>query len=426
MTELIPRIAIFKATLPLQIHTINLALSFQKAGFGVDVFLFEIEAQSYQELDVFYNANNIRVFSFNEQTHKKSYQKEYMGPVKTQKKGYWYFSNLIQTFKFSMNYILYWMKFDFGFIPNRILDKTIKILTASHYRCLIGVEKKGLVWAGIISKKTNIPIMYYNLELFTWDDPYTLQSVRMKRLKQLEDKYHKHCIGTIIQDKRRASVLFSDNKTPWHRVFFLPVSLAGGIEKNKSSYFQDKFNLNHRQSILLYVGLIHPSRYCYELVDISQTFSSDLVVIFHSVPNDTATDELPNLQNRNKFQKSLFSLERVASSELGSVISSAHMGLVLYKNKTINDTLTGFSSEKLTYYLKCGIPIIAFNYPSYEYIEQEKCGVLIHDISEIEYAANKILASYDDYRKNAFNCFEKYFQFETNVQPIINFINKLE
>jgi glycosyltransferase involved in cell wall biosynthesis len=119
------------------------------------------------------------------------------------------------------------------------------------------------------------------------------------------------------------------------------------------------------------------------------------------------------------------SLDLVDLAKEPEVMRSADISLVLYQNETQNDCLTGFSSEKLALSLQCGVPIIAFNYPSYEHIRDEGCGILVDDLSEIPRAASKILADYTNYSSRAYRAFEKYYRFEANFQKVLAAVNEL-
>jgi glycosyltransferase involved in cell wall biosynthesis len=93
----------------------------------------------------------------------------------------------------------------------------------------------------------------------------------------------------------------------------------------------------------------------------------------------------------------------------------------------MNDLLTGLSSEKMALYMQSGLPVIAFDYPSFKNIVDScKCGVCIPDFTKFNEAINTILSNYSYYHNNAIECFKLYYDFEKNFQKVIDYIPKLK
>jgi hypothetical protein len=177
------------------------------------------------------------------------------------------------------------------------------------------------LWAGAIWRHHQCPLIYSSLELYTSDHEFA-KHLWMRRVKTIENKYHKSCWATIVQDPNRGKVLFEDNQN----------SIVREISK----------------------------------IDINR--------------------------------KVRVSLNLVALSDESSIMRSARVSLVFYGCDNHNDRLTGFSSEKLALSLQCGIPVIAFAYPSFDHIREERCGVLVHALSGGPNAISQILNDYDNYR----------------------------
>ena len=108
------------------------------------------------------------------------------------------------------------------------------------------------------------------------------------------------------------------------------------------------------------------------------------------------------------------------------MISSADIGLAFYSPEIDNDRLTAFSSEKMAWYMQCGVPFIAFDYPGYRRLAQEDgCGAVIRTMSELPGAISQILARHETFRRNSFRAFSKYYDFDRNFACVIDGVEHL-
>jgi hypothetical protein len=131
-----------------------------------------------------------------------------------------------------------------GVIPGDLVRKIVDACAEDPYVALIGVEKGGLGIAGAVARRTGTLLTYYSLELYTWDDPFTMTSGLMRRLKRIEERYHRRCALTIIQDEHRAQALLASNRvsSPM-RMAYLPVSLSGATNHDLSQWLQSELGL---------------------------------------------------------------------------------------------------------------------------------------------------------------------------------------
>jgi hypothetical protein len=424
------RIAIFQASGSLQSHTINEVLEFAEADYMVDLFLCNMD-WSYVGTEL--NNDNISIYNFRPQNI--ILDRDDNPSVKTDfsfydllrrlyKKASW----LVPVWR-SFFPVITWLREKYfirlqserGLLPESVLTKSREIIKSKKYKALIGIEKSGLIWAGIISKHLNIPYLYHSLELYTWNHPEYTKSILSRRMKMYEEKYHKNSYATIIQDKERADVLFKDNNIKNGRVIYMPVS-APDKALQRSSVFQRKFNIPDDKIIILQFGLIQKARFSLELAEIAQGFLKEWQLILHGPGDESVVEQIKKIDRKNR---TIISQDVVPECDLHELISSAHIGLVLYRSFPLNDCLTAFSSEKMALQLRAGLPIIAFNYPGYDIIERTQCGILINSLDEINIAIEKILASYSEYSQNARQCFLECYEFSKNFKSIIKIINEM-
>lgn len=420
------RIGVFQLEWPFQIHTYNLIKSLAKDGYHVDVFLHKNRLLT--DLDNWGREDkNIHIYNINlphALLFKNTDIRNHLKSSPLYKVGKLGASILYGIRDLIYHKILLLTGSDKNIIDDLLIEKSIEIMQGKEYLCLIGIEKMGLIWSGKVARRMGIPNIYYSLELYTHRHPYVHQSNRHKRIKALEEYYHKICCATVIQDERRANELYADNNidTKVMETVYLPVSSLGECIKTKSDIIQKKFHLKNDEKIILYYGIIGKTRKIDELIKTSQKFPDGWRLVLHGIDEMQSEDLIREYKVSDKVtvSKELFSFE-----DLMTFITSAAIGLVLYGNTNMNDILTAFSSEKISTYLQCGLPIIAFRYPGYEIFENYRCGVLIDSIEDIPTAVQTILTDYPAYRTNAYQCFEDNYQYRKNYGRLKNYLGAL-
>lgn len=314
-----------------------------------------------------------------------------------------------------------------GLLPRWIVPQTLRLMAGKRYRCLIGIEKNGLIWAGQVAENLQTPFMYYSTELYS-DDYWRLvmgRSIEFRRLMQAERKYHAKAAATIVQDPERARVLFQENRLPMPgaSVFNVPVSLLGGQYQRPSRFLHQSLGFPRDRRVILYFGGIWETRYVLELAKVAQTFPDDWVLVMHGEELDGAVEKIKAIDHR---QKVVISLKLVPSDQIQELIASADVGLAFYSPVTQNDRLTAFSSEKMALYMQCGVPFIAFDYPGYRRLANEhRCGLVVQNLRELQETVASILKSHHEFREGAYQAFRKYYDFSHNFAPVIQSIEGL-
>lgn len=378
-------VAIFQFEWPLQSHTINLAKQFARKGVLVDVFLKDCTPELV-ELSECAHCNNIII-------HKIS-----AGILEILiTKALFYYSLIFVP-------------------PSVILNKYIDIVIKHSYKhkhhLYIGVEKKGLIWASRIAKKTNTPVAYYSLELYDDDHPFFVGNRFFQFLRQEEMKYHRKTSFTIIQDNARGEALERQNKTKCDFVY-LPVSTPR-TSTLETHFLHDLLKIPYPRKIILYFGVFFKSRFSLEIAHISQNISNDNVIVFHGYGMQSLTHELVT-KSQDPVNNLILSLSLVHSTDIPKIIASAHIGLIFYDDKCDNDRLTAYSSEKLSLFLQAGKPIITFNKGNfYTLFSRFQCGIMINDIDELPSAILRIENDYDTYSHAATQAYNAIYDYEMN------------
>lgn len=379
----------------------NSALLLAENGYEVDIFIYQARRKEL----ITFDTEHIRVYDLDEEVH--------TGTGKLRPR--------LQMLSQTVRTVISGRK-EYTVIPQHAFDRTKAIIASKRYDCFIGIEAQGLIFAGMMGEVFQTPVMYYSLELYLSDHPQFSGS-RFQTRKNLERKYHQRSIATIIQDEERAELLCQDNQVVNAETYFVPVSLLGKPVMSKTNWLQDNLGITNDKKVILQFGRIHAHRLSPEVVREAQEFPDDWVAVMHGSASEA---EITQLQRYNMKNKVLFSRDLIPINEVTNLVASADIGLVFYLGDHPNTCLTGFSSEKLAYYLKCGLPVITNDFPSFKrIIEKQRCGVCVSGPHELIPAIRTILSSYDSFRENAFRCYEEHYEFSKHFSRVIERIDSL-
>jgi glycosyltransferase involved in cell wall biosynthesis len=391
------RIALFQYEWPLQVHTVNLTVQLAESGWHVDLFLCGCDS-SYVVISDMGRIENIEVHDLN--------------PYETQ-------SPLRHKIMYAMDRVGIRHKHPPD-VFSHVVKESFKHIKKYDYRCFIGIEKKGLIWAGRLAEKVRTPYLYYSLELYLEDHPAFIHDEEFARVRREEIKYHRVSRGTIIQDRMRAEVLLASNGIEQTDLLFLPVSLPEEENSDRSAWLYEQNGIPPGKKIILYFGLIAQDRLSGDMAAISGRLRNDCTMVIHGFGSE---DEIGPLRGKENL---VLSLDFVEQHGIKNLISSATIGLVMYGDTCSNDRLTAFSSEKLALYLQSGIPIIAFDRGNYrELMDAYPCGELISDMKELPGAVEKILANYERYRAEAFSAYRELYRYDNYFKKIEAYLSAL-
>lgn len=417
------RIGILQAEWPVQSQTFNCVFMLAQAGYLVELFLYEVPV--LYELDRLGSMPNVQVHTFSKSDKARGYARRTWKAIKDRAEAWPRFkaglillvSSLLHVCVGARELYAFVLGSDHGLLPEAILQKAHALMEGKGYRCLIGVEKKGLIWAGLMGERLGIPYMYYSLELYTRDHPAAMRSFHARRTKRAEEKYHRRSAGTIVQDPERAAILLADNRVNSCDPFYVPVSLLGEPCRARSAFLQERFQLSGDQTLVLQFGQICEDRLSIELARVAQGFPREWALVFHGWGPDSVIKRIREIDIHSRI---LLSLDLLPSEQIHQLVASAHVGLALYGDSSSNDRLTAFSSEKVALYLQCGLPVIAFDYPGYRrLIDRYRCGVVITTMGQIPGAIERIVSSYEEFRSRAYECFVDCYEFSKPFQKVV-------
>jgi glycosyltransferase involved in cell wall biosynthesis len=290
------------------------------------------------------------------------------------------------------------------------------------YDLVVGVEPFGLISAMLLAHLNPAPAIYYNLEL------YKESHCKHKEeylLKGLEKQAARNCLLVIVPDAKRGAVLAAENQIKDSYIRFLPVSTKGEQVREGHVYFRRKFNILDDKKVLIYAGHFADWALCREIVASSNAWPDKYVLIMHTWQKDIRQnrylDDLKRAAGSNVF----FSLDPIPRDMFPSALSSADAGLLFYNQSDENNTETGSSSNKLTQYLKAGLPVIASDSISHlEIFDRFHCGVCVSSPFDIIDVLDDVFKNIDLYKDGVKRAFNEYYNFDIYFTPLFKEIEK--
>jgi hypothetical protein len=170
---------------------------------------------------------------------------------------------------------------------------------------------------------------------------------------------------------------------------------------------------------MLYFGAVYSERYLAEIAEHFNGYLDDSwVLVLHGPHKFLHVRTSDRIKTSNKL---------LNYDEVDLIINSATIGLALYDNSWPNTRYTAFSSEKIARYLHAGVPFIAFRNESYEKLKEEyNCCELLTDMKDLTTATENVMKDYSIYQANCYNAFERYYNIQHSIGPLIDFINAPE
>ena len=277
------------------------------------------------------------------------------------------------------------------------------------YQTVVGVGIRGLMVAARL-KKRGLRVGYHCLELYPSQEAKTLAR---KFFKLLERWAHHKMEFTLVQDPMRAQMLADDNRVPIGSMTLLPVAGLGPAAVSRSDYLHGKLGISRDKKIVLYAGTVDAVfSVAPELVRDAKTWPEDFVLVLHA---NTVGGETPPSDGRI-----FYSAEAVPYAEIEKVMSSAWVGLALYRPSDENMRCIGLSSGKLSEYLRYGVPVVVSDLPMMgDLVRDTGCGVAVQNVAEVSAALATIARDYSGFSARAVNCFDQKLAHERYIDGVI-------
>ena len=287
---------------------------------------------------------------------------------------------------------------------------------------LICIDSNTLISSFIFNKlfNSNIKQVFWSLEVTSYND--------LDLFDRILNKLELHALRTtkiiISQSVERLELVpnIKNLDTSNLKKFFIPHSRLKNNNLDRNYFFNHLFNLKKNNTILLHLGWIHDVMDSYNVAKSTAHWEKNLKLVFHERSQRSTTD--PYIQKITNISSSSIhlSLNPVPYEELGELISSCDIGIVVYKTQEYGCSWENISkaSGKLADYLSFGKPVICSNIPDLKtLISKYNCGLIFNELDELPSLVNKINDSYSMYSQNALKCFNEQFEFSKSFLPLI-------
>ena len=299
----------------------------------------------------------------------------------------------------------------------KLIFKTYLNLINSKIDYILGGDAYGNIIASNIAHLFHIPYINFILE---YPQIITSKFSKLTKWQICENKAIENANIIITHDIWHKRFLLKNFSLNPKQIYLLPNASLTPIYNIKSNYLHQKFNLEQRKVIILHSGGFGKWFQCKELAQITQLWDNDWVLVFHISHKITGNSYFNDVCNECQNKNIIYSLDPVDTYTLDKLIASADIGVALYDENELNyrATLMGLASGKIGNYLKCGLPVICNRYESLKYIEEYQCGVLVDSESDIPDAIRNILKNKNEYRKNAYKCYQELWQPDPYLEKI--------
>lgn len=331
-------------------------------------------------------------------------------------------ARLIESFLIKLNRVSTFIRTRASvFCINPLLPaRTRPLFRSGDYDALITVAHASLFWLFKLDRESLSKTLHYSLEIFTIHDPEISKTSCLYGLINSEKTLLQKVAGLIIQDESRANIIFPKAvRRQNQEIIYMPVSIPGRVATKKSSYLHQKLQIPTDKVIVLYFGAWIKERKINELVSVfSDLDSARFTLVLHG---DDAFKKISGLHANVRISRELLPF-----NEIDEMVASAKIGIAFYDNGWPNTRLTAFSSEKIARYTKAGVPFLAIANDSYIKLQKEFfCCQLITNFSDIPGKLQLITADYERYSNECFKAYEKYYNVETTIKPLVQYIKSV-
>ncbi|MBT8113999.1 MAG: hypothetical protein KJP04_01370, partial [Arenicella sp.] len=159
------------------------------------------------------------------------------------------------------------------------------------------------------------------------------------------------------------------------------------------------------QFVLCFSGVCHLSTgidLALDALDARQ----DLALVTQPVQVDGLTRFL--IARTRNAERIFLQNQRLSWDEAWSTAAAADVGVAIYRSQSPQFQHMGISSNRLCMFLAMGVPVIVSKQPSFNFVNDFKCGIQVETQDEFNEALATILSDLDSYKANALRCAAEY------------------
>lgn len=242
----------------------------------------------------------------------------------------------------------------------KYLNWSIKIcreINKESYDAIIASDLYSLI--PIVLKKNNYKVIYDSREIYTKLSAHVKNPIKNKIISLVERfciKKTNKIIVTAKSDLDYLKKIYPKNKILYKIIYNYP--LRSFVELN-SNFFRNNLNIDKKNIILLYQGVLQKNRGIIQLMKIIQKTKNSVGVI---VGNGEYKKNIQNYIKRHGLHSCIHLLPAIPYPQLLKVTSSADIGVALINPNSLSNQLA--LPNKLFEYAVSGLPVLASSLPN--------------------------------------------------------------
>ncbi len=224
-------------------------------------------------------------------------------------------------------------------------------------------DLEALLPAWLAAKLTRARVIYDAHELFTE------RPIEMRAVWRVMERFLLNRVDAVIAASvERAEIMYQEYGAKELPTVLLNTPYRNG--KPSSSTVRDYLPPEYKgKRILLYQGGLSPNR-CLESLILAERFlNKSVILVFLGNLTPFSESVLKSLVKQHRLEERVFFIRAVDPSELTSFITSADIGVVIYKNTSRNNYYC--APNKLFDYCMAGLPIVGCDFPPVRSIVQK-------------------------------------------------------
>lgn len=334
----------YAARLETMPFALNSVLALAKAGWNVDLYLWEKPCLNYKEL----LPDNVTIKYFIDRQFRQLNQLKHI-----------------------------WLRFKFEF--------------SKSYLCVFGLGQIGAYIASIIAKSNQCPFIYLNDEFpSTWHNSHW---------SMLEQKVVRDATMIVVPDSQRFHPLCKElqisSSIPYSTLPNIPIIKTPFEQVN----WHDQLGIPHGFTPVLHAGSIADWAEVPEILSSLPYWPDKVVLVLHSRSREGMETYRKQLSHLEVPGKVIWTSQLMTQSYLNSLVAYSAINFALYRNTGPNIEYIGFSSGKLMRSIVCGCPVIASKLPSVSFVADYGLGILVNHPVEIPDAIKEILSNRETYQQ---------------------------
>ena len=280
--------------------------------------------------------------------------------------------------------------------------------------------------AGYMAKRrTGGKLVYDSHELFT--ELHYIDGTNRRIFRWLERRLIRRADAVIIPNEFAAEELSKRYGIDLPSVVRNCPPLAVQDKKVHNNSLREKLGLGDAVPIIVHVGIFSRSRGSENLVSAVPSLDRGTVV-FLGWGAGTEEGELKSLVKQKGLEDRVMFVPPIAPDEVVSYISSAQVGVVLFRNVSLNHYYV--TPNKLWESMNAGLPVVGSNFPALKSIVEgyhfgKTCNP--EDPEDIAAAVNWVLSDekrYKEMKKNALKA-AKIFNWENESRELLKIYRRL-